>query len=132
MAFLIDTNILIRLERDRVLPEALLDRSLEESIYIAAITASELLHGVERAAGKRRQRRQQFVEATLETIDIIPFDLEIARTHAKIWARLQSQGKVIGSHDLLIAATAVTHELPLVTANVREFIRVEELDLITA
>ncbi len=132
MGILIDTNILIRVEREQELPEALVRRSPEELIFIAAITASELLHGIHRAdSSARRERRRQFVENILQAVNILPFDLEVARVHARIWADLMSRGQLIGAHDLLIAATALAHDLEVVTRNEREFARVDGLVLLT-
>ena len=68
---------------------------------LSAITASELLHGVHRADGAvRRGRREAFVETILTYLPVLPFTLDIARVHARLWADLQAQGEMIGSHDL--------------------------------
>jgi predicted nucleic acid-binding protein len=94
------------------------------------MTASELLHGVERASSAtRRARRETFVERILDLVPVLPFDLEVARVHARIWADLSRHGSMIGAHDLAIAATAVRHELAVLTRNVEEFSRVEGLAL---
>ncbi len=131
MGILIDTNVLIRAERGQELPETLIRQSPDELIFIAAITASELLHGIHRAnSSARRERRREFVENILQAVNILPFDLEVARVHARIWADLMSRGQLIGAHDLLIAATALTHDLELATGNEREFVRVDGLVLL--
>jgi tRNA(fMet)-specific endonuclease VapC len=128
VALLIDTSVLVDLERaDARAPLAGIE---DESSYISAISASELLHGVERAADEgRRARRQAFVERVLDTVPVVPFDLDAARVHARIWAKLLQRGEVIGAHDLIIAATALSRDLVLVTRNTREFGRVEGLAL---
>jgi tRNA(fMet)-specific endonuclease VapC len=48
---------------------------------------------------------------------------------ARLWADLASVGKPIGAHHLWLAAAAITHDLVIVTSNVREFERVEGLTL---
>jgi predicted nucleic acid-binding protein len=58
---------------------------------------------------------------------VLSFDLDAARVHARIWAELARRGAMIGAHDLIIAATAVRHDLAVVTRNQREFSRVEGL-----
>jgi predicted nucleic acid-binding protein len=125
VALLIDTSVLIDLER----ANPALPPDIEgQGIVISAITASELLDGVERAADEaRRARRATFVERILDIVAVLPIDLDVARVHARIWANLLRQGKAIGAHDLLIAATALAHDLPLLTRNAREFTRVEGL-----
>jgi tRNA(fMet)-specific endonuclease VapC len=54
----------------------------------------------------------------------------VARVHAELWADLAGRGRVIGAHDLWIAATAVAHGMPLATGNAGEFRRVRGLRLI--
>jgi predicted nucleic acid-binding protein len=99
--------------------------------YIASITASELLVGVHRANSEaRRVRRSAFVEAVLETIPVLDFGIEAARVHAQITAWLAARGELIGPYDLIIAATALSHGYPVMTANTREFQRVPGLDVI--
>lgn len=128
MAILIDTSVLVDLERAGL--EALPPALEEETAFISALSASELLHGVERAQDEaRRARRQAFVERVLDTVRVLPFDLDVARVHARIWSSLLRRGGIIGAHDLVIAATALTHDLSLMTRNRREFERVEGLVL---
>ena len=84
---------------------------------IAAITAAELLVGVELSHGKGRQRRVAFVEDVLASIPIQPYDLDVARTHATLLAHTRRSGRPRGAHDLLVAATAVTHGRIVVSAD---------------
>jgi tRNA(fMet)-specific endonuclease VapC len=125
VAVLIDTTVLIDAERRG---EAL-DRAIrEEERAVSAITVSELLHGVHRAVDERqRMRREALVEHLLESIEALPVTTAVARTHAGIWAYLEGKGKLIGAHDLWIAATAVTHGMSVATANIDEFRRVSGL-----
>ena len=89
---------------------------------IAAITAAELLHGVARAQTRgRKKERSSFVESILSAIEVIDFDLAVARRHAELWASLESVGKILGPYDLLIAATALHYDHAVVTLNVTEF-----------
>lgn len=89
----------------------------EDDVAIAAITAAELLVGVELAEGKSRQRRLAFVESVLSMIPIEPYDLDVARTHASLLAHTRRSGRPRGAHDLLIAATALTHSRTVVSAD---------------
>lgn len=95
---------------------------------MAAITASELLHGCHRAADVRQKRtRTEYVEWVLSEIDAIPFGLEEARHHARIWSEMARAGQMIGSYDLLIAATALSLGYTVGTLNFQEFARVPGL-----
>ncbi len=130
MAVLIDTSVAIALEREAAGLETLHDNLADERVFLAAITASELLHGVHRAdTAQRRERRLRHVEAIFEATAILPFDLEVARVHSRIWADLAASGRMIGAHDLQIAATAVAHDLHVATLNREHFSRIEDLQL---
>jgi tRNA(fMet)-specific endonuclease VapC len=102
-----------------------------EEVGIAAITASELLHGVHRATTPYRARREAFVETILSAFPPLPFDLLAARTHARIWAELAATGLDVGAHDRLVAATAVAAGWRVATANIRHFDRIAGLDTLT-
>jgi tRNA(fMet)-specific endonuclease VapC len=125
---LIDTSVLIALERGSEEVRERLAAEPEESAAVSAVTASELLHGVHRAdSAVRRGGREDLVEAILATARVLPFDLEVARVHARLWADLAARGEVIGPHDMLIAATALHHRLRVLTHDLRHFGRVEGL-----
>ena len=89
--------------------------------YMSAITASELLVGVERAnTAERRARRGAFVENLLSSVPVLEFSMPVVRTHARLLAAL-SKNVTAGAHDALIAATAVHHGYALLTRNVDDF-----------
>ena len=127
---MIDTSVIIRIEReDSSLNEFFASFEGEEAA-ISAITASELLVGVYRAASEsRRKRRESFTEYVLGGLSVLAFDLAVARTHSRLWAELTTAGNMIGLHDLMIAATAVTNGLSVLTYNLREFSKVPGLDV---
>ena len=128
---MIDSSILIATERRALDFDDTLGAHGEEPVGIAAITASELLHGVHRAATTaQRQRREAFVERLLAVVPVFPFDLETARIHASLWARLASKGASVGSHDLLIGATAIALGYRVATRDRRSFGRVPGLEVV--
>jgi predicted nucleic acid-binding protein len=129
MAVLIDTDLLIDLERQQIVIEGLLG---EEERAISVVTVSELLHGVLRAEGATRARRGAFVEHLLAGLQAIPITQPVARVHAEIWSQLTTRGELIGAHDLWIAATAIAHGLGVATRNGSHFERVPGLRVIAA
>ena len=131
MAVLIDTDMLVDLERGVANPEVE-NAIADEERAISVITVSELLHGVHRARGAQRTRRRAFVEHILGGMRAIEITEQIARVHADIWAQLAAKGQVIGAHDLWIAATALAHGMGIATGNADEFERVPGLRVITA
>ena len=130
MALLIDTDLLIDLERGDATSgvERLLG---DEDRAISVITVSELLHGVNRAQGAIRARRRAFVEHVLAGMEAIPITEPVARVHADIWADLTGRGQQVGAHDLWIAATALAHDLGVATRNSTHFQRIEGLRVVT-
>ncbi len=127
---ILDTSVLIAAERGRLRLEALLLSLGDEPVRIAAITASELLHGCHRAADPGvRARRFAFVDSLLELIPVLPFGLAEARRHAELWAHLAKEGTILGPHDLLIGATALAQGHTLATLNTAEFSYVAGLRL---
>ncbi len=115
---LVDTSVVIDLER-------IDPASLPLELAISAVTLAELAAGPhatpdpdERA---RRQDRLQRVEATFEPI---PIDAGTARAYGRIYAAVVSAGRKAPGRrafDLLIAATALSAELPLYTCNSADF-----------
>ena len=88
---------------------------------MSAITASELLVGVERVStAQRKAQRGAFVENLMSIIPVLEFSMPIARTHARMVAAL-SKNVTAGAHDALIAATAIHHGYAVLTRNVADF-----------
>lgn len=115
MDLILDTTVLIDAERAGLPLDDLVDD--QDSVSMAAVTYAELLHGVEMADGRRRQQRQQFVEAVAGAVPIIAYDRRVAATHATLLAFVQRAGRPRGAHDLIIAATAATYDLTVVTSD---------------
>jgi len=129
---LIDSSVIIAIERGRLDPALLREMDDDDPLAIAAITASELLHGVHRLTGAvARTRASRFVERLLDSIPVVPFDLDVARVHARIDAELSAQGASVGEADLMIAATAVWLDYQVATRDLRSFPRIEGLEVVT-
>ena len=131
MGTLIDTSVLIAIERGQLDPARLAAEDDDEAVAIAAITASELLHGVHRLRGAvARTRAERFVEHLLAELPVVAFDLDVARVHARLDAEASSTGTAIGDADLMIAATAVWLDYRVATRDLRSFPKIEGLDVI--
>jgi tRNA(fMet)-specific endonuclease VapC len=73
------------------------------------------------------QKIEPAIASILASVIILPFDAVEAERAAQICAALKSQGQPIDAYDILIAATALQHDLIMVTANQREFARISDL-----
>lgn len=116
---LLDTTFLIDAERSAGdLDEAIAD---SDDVAIAAITAAELLVGVELASDRHRPGRSAFAEAVIRGVSVLAYDVATARIHAELVAAVRRQGRPRGAHDLIIAATAARSGRSVVTADSNAF-----------
>jgi tRNA(fMet)-specific endonuclease VapC len=111
---ILDTSVLVAIARRRLAPSTVaeLDR---DDVAMAAITAAELLVGVELATTTHRDARAAQVESDLAAIDVVPYDLETARVHAELLVVARRDGRPRQVHDLVIAATARATDRTVVT-----------------
>ncbi|MCJ7546468.1 MAG: type II toxin-antitoxin system VapC family toxin [Deltaproteobacteria bacterium] len=128
MGVIFDTSVLIALERNPSPLEQLIQERGDEPFGISIITVSELLHGVHRAdSEKRRLKRESYVEKVIELFPIYVFDLSAARIYARIWAHLAKKGVSVGAHDLIIASTCISLGFSVITADIRDFSKIDGL-----
>lgn len=111
---ILDTGVLIAIERGRLDVDAAL--GLDDAA-IAAITAMELLAGVERADSAHRQARAVRVEAILSSLPVEPYNVGVARVHARLAVMAMAKGRPSSSNDMLIAATAAATSRILLTTD---------------
>ncbi len=125
LRYLLDTNLCIRVLRDR--PPAIRERfnSEADGLCISTIVLTELLHGAAKSARPEDNRRE--VERFCARLEVLPFDADAAAHAADIRAALERQGRTIGGYDLLIAGHARSRGLVVVTNNLGEFTRVDGL-----
>lgn len=126
--YMLDTNICSYIIKQR--PPAVLKKFemiQKDQTCISILTYAELQYGVEKTSSKRIN--QAIIEAFVEHLKILAWDIEAAQHYSKIRSALESQGTLIGNMDLMIAAHARSQQCVLVTNNLREFERVPELKL---
>lgn len=129
MAIILDADLIIRGEKGLFDLQGWLTANAEEEFEIAAINVAELWHGVERASGERRLR-QHYLETILAPLPVVPYTEEIAREHARVWAELETAGKMSGYYDLIVAATARHRGSLVATFNRKHFENVVGLVLV--
>ncbi len=130
MAIILDADVVIGGEKGSFDLAAWLNARPAEQFEVAAITVAELWQGVERAGAAQKAARERYLRALFEVLPVIPYTESTAYHHARIWAQLESSGKMIGPYDLIVAATAVERESELATFYVRHFGSVEGLKVI--
>lgn len=120
---LLDTSVVIDLED---IPAV----DLPVEVAICAITLAELAAApVAATDAAERARRQDRLQRTEAAFDPIPFDIEAARSYARVYAAVVAQGRKPRRRlaDLMIASVALTEGLPVITRNPDDFIGLEDL-----
>lgn len=130
MAIILDADVIIRGEKRTFDLQRWVAAQPDEQFEVAAITLAELWHGVERATGVHRAQRKQYLQAILPLLPIIPYTEQTAYEHARIWAELETSGRMIGYYDLIVAATALERGSEVATFNQRHFSQVKGLKVI--
>ena len=128
MAFLFDTDAISEALRPR--PDAgyatWLATIARDDQFTSAITVGELYFGAYRTAARVRHLAM-LEDRVLPAVTVLPFDAIVAQIYGRLAATLADQGTPLADADLQIAATALRHDLELVTGNLRHFGRIREL-----
>jgi tRNA(fMet)-specific endonuclease VapC len=126
MAFLLDTNACVDYFTGRY--PAVVTRiqgSSPEDLFVSVVVVAELRYGADHSA--RRRTNHARIDALVEEIEPLDFDLRAAATYGRVRAQLEAGGTPIGPNDMLIAAHALSRGLTVVTDNTAEFRRVKGL-----
>lgn len=123
---LLDSNTVIHYLRGQQLVAVRLRQTDKRQLGIPAVVAYEIDYGTIKAGSPRRRALWSALRADLVHI---AFDHEAALESARVRVELERQGIVIGAIDLLIAGTALSRGVVLVTNDTREFSRVKGLRL---
>jgi len=98
----------------------------ESNCFISEITIAELKYGAEKS--ERPKENNKVIDLFIPKFNVLPIytSLDI---YAKEKARLKKAGKIVDDFDLLIAATAVSNEMTIVTNNVNHFARIKGIKI---
>ncbi len=128
MAYLLDTCVIIDLVRGNQEVINHLKSNLPRDIYISTITELELRFGLAQSPNLM-SRSKAVIQAFLSEVSILAFRSAESQIAANLRYELKIKGTPIGAYDILIAATALTYDLVLVTSNEKEFNRIVELKI---
>ena len=125
LSYLLDTNAISDLVRD---PQGAVAERItavgETAVCTSIVVAAELRFGAAKSGSTRISDR---VDLILSALEVLPLEPPADRHYGAIRQQLATQGIPIGPNDLLIAAHARALDLTIVTANLREFSRVQGL-----
>ena len=123
--YLLDTNILIELERSA--PPALLPKisAHQGSLWVSSVSVMELFYGAEKST--QPELSAQATRDMLSLLNVADFSSADAEDAGRLRGDLSKTGTPIGAYDTLIAGQARSRGMVLVTNNTREFTRVPGL-----
>ena len=127
LRYLLDTNVVSELVKPAPEPRVWnwLNAAPDNMLYLSVITIGEIQRGIDRLSlSPRKTRYEQWLRE--EIIDlyadrILAIDLQTMQQWGRLMARLEIKGRVLPMLDSLLAATALVHDLRLVTRNERHF-----------
>lgn len=122
----LDTDLLVGILRGSGDTRKIMERLDEEGVqFTTSINVFELFVGA--FLSRKRDTNLRSVESLLAKLSIIELDAETAKLAGLVAARLKQRGVGIDFRDVLIAAIALSHDLTIITRNVRHFSRIEGL-----
>lgn len=127
MSYLVDSDWVADWLVGRHAVVRLLTSLSDESLAISLITYGEIYEGI--YYGRNPKAAEAGFRNFLRKVDVLPLSQPIMRRFARIRGELRRKGQLISDPDLLIAATAIHHDLTLLTGNARHFQRVPALKL---
>jgi predicted nucleic acid-binding protein len=130
MACLFDTDAISELLRPRPAQaylEWLMGISREDQ-FTSAVVIGELYRGAFRSPARKRHLGN-IRQRVLPAVTVLPYDVAVAEVYGLLSAELEDTGTPLADADLQIAATAVYHNLELVSGNLRHFARIPRLRL---
>jgi predicted nucleic acid-binding protein len=131
-SYLVDTNVISAFAPGKAKPSDALakwmaDQAAANRLFISAVVVTEILRGIVRLEHKNHTHRAASYRGWMGQLEamfseqIIPIDLEVARTAGMISGSAQMSGFDPGLADSLIAATAKVNDLTVLTRNARHF-----------
>ena len=129
MKYILDTNQVINYFRGSLETVRKLTPLFKDGTAISVITIAEYLRGAYQSTNPKKniQVFQDFMMTT--QVGILPVDVKIATQYAKFQAEFEKKGRRIPHFDLLIASTAIVHDLTLISGD-KVFTRINELKVI--
>jgi tRNA(fMet)-specific endonuclease VapC len=126
MRYLLDTCVISDFIKGEPGTKARIKQAFPADLAVSAITVMELYYGLA-LNPQRASKVEPMIASLLASVITLPFGSVEAERAAHVRAVLKAQGQPIGAYDLLIAATALQHNLLMITTNQREFDRVPGL-----
>ena len=130
MKYLVDSDWIIQHFRGNARVAHRIEELISEGIGISVVSMGELYEGVYRSSDPTDS--EAALQLILSEIDVVNMDDEICRIYGQESGRLRGKNARIGDNDLWIGATALRHDLTLLTNNRKHFKRMHSLSIVSA
>lgn len=125
--YLLDTDILIYSLKSHKIVQQNLRRHLHDPIRISAVTLMELYYGAYKS--QKVANNLAKIKTIENTLEIIPVSRELVEIFGVLKSDLEKVGTPLDDFDLILASTAMSHNLTIVTNNVKHFGRIDGLKM---
>ncbi len=126
--YLLDTNIVSYWMRGDCSLIKRIKTYTPSDLFLSTVTLAEILYGIEKSPVKKEERREK-IRQIISVLGMYSFDEAAAGEYAVIRAQLEREGRVISERDTQIASIAMANKLTVVTHNVQEYCRVDQLNV---
>ncbi len=127
MTYLVDSDHVADYLKGQRRAVEFLDELLPEGLALSIITYAEVYEGI--YYGQERPRHETGFREFLDGVTVLGITRSVARQFALLRGNLRAKGQLIGQTDLLIATTAIQHNLTLMTRNLKDFERIPDLKI---
>ncbi len=122
----VDTEVIIDFFQDLSPPADVLSELIRHEIAgLTAISVFELYAGVEGA------KRLKQIETLIQELIVLPLNTIEAAMAGRIYTQFKTRGKLVGTHDILIAGICIATDLPFYTKNIAHFSAIKDLRLLS-
>ena len=127
MKYLVDSDYVVDYLKGKEAATALLSSLEGDGLAISLITYGEIYEGI--YFGTNQHKHEQGFLNFLRLVVVLPISEPVMQQFAHVRGELRRTGKLIGDFDILVAATAMQHNLTLLTRNLKDFQRISDLNI---
>ena len=129
MNFLLDTDVIIDFQKKKNPGFTYFQTAVKKGASLSVISYSEIILGMQQFSNKQKLINE--FESMLEdfAVSVLPIDKQIGNKYAQLKYYLQNNKNLLPDFDIVIAASAISNDLTLITRNIKHFSRIPNLQL---
>jgi tRNA(fMet)-specific endonuclease VapC len=126
--YLVDTDWIVDYLKGKKNAIEGLQKLFDKGLYVSVISIAEIYEGIIDAKNKDDVRKS--FDDFLGGVVILNLNESICKKFGEIRSSMRKKGELIGDFDILIASTAIVHDLKLITGNVAHFSKIKEIKIV--